>query len=615
MRKIYALLLFNLITLFSFSQLNGTYTIGGAAPDYGTIQSAINDLVTNGVNGPTTFLIRDGNYSGQLNFGIIPGVDSTNRVTFQSENQDSSLVDISYTAAGFSDNWVLRLDTTQYITLKWLTLRSSGAGTYTTVIHINDQSHYAQVLNCRLESNLSSSSALVYAPQGSFSEHVEIRNNHFFQGGNGINFRNDGNTSFPNGQGTIVDNNLFEDNRSRAITMINHDFFEVTNNRVITPSQNNPNGFDAFYFSNTDKGGLIANNHIVVAGGSGIELNNQKVTLATMGNLYNNFISVTGDNPVGLHLRGPFSSARTSNWNVHNNTVIVNPNNTGFAFYLNHADDNNIYNNIFYNHGLGVALYNFNASIVSGNVMDHNVLYSADTTQNMWDGVNHLSLASFQNASSSNPNSLEVDPMFDSINDYHLCNATIDGAGTNILYSTSDMDGDLRDTSNPDIGLDEFNSTIDTTVNISGSMLTANQNGASYQWIDCGNGDTLIPGETSQSFTATQNGDYAVIITQGACVDTSNCTNVMPVGLSDNKFRSDISVFPNPGKDMITINFGDNQLGSSLLILDITGKEVYSGRNEESNILNVDICHLKNGVYFLKIIDENKQEIIKLMKQ
>ena len=42
------------------------------------------------------------------------------------------------------------------------------------------------------------------------------------------------------------------------------------------------------------------------------------------------------------------------------------------------------------------------------------------------------------------------------------------------------------------------------------------------QWIDCNNGQP-VAGATSQSFAATTPGTYAVIVTDGACSDTSEC--------------------------------------------------------------------------------------------
>src|SRR5690606_30664108 len=64
------------------------------------------------------------------------------------------------------------------------------------------------------------------------------------------------------------------------------------------------------------------------------------------------------------------------------------------------------------------------------------------------------------------------------------------------------------------------------TVSIAGNVLTADEIGASYQWIDCDNGNVSISGETNQSFTATGNGNYAVEVTQNGCTATSLCTMV-----------------------------------------------------------------------------------------
>jgi len=67
------------------------------------------------------------------------------------------------------------------------------------------------------------------------------------------------------------------------------------------------------------------------------------------------------------------------------------------------------------------------------------------------------------------------------------------------------------------------NPTIDNTVNVTGSLLVANQTAASYQWVDCGNAFAPIVNETSQSFSATVTGNYAVEIEVEGCVDTSAC--------------------------------------------------------------------------------------------
>ena len=67
-------------------------------------------------------------------------------------------------------------------------------------------------------------------------------------------------------------------------------------------------------------------------------------------------------------------------------------------------------------------------------------------------------------------------------------------------------------------------------VNQFGNQLSAEQNGATYQWLDCDNNYAVINGETNQSFTALSSGNYAVEITTTNCfginVDSSTCMNV-----------------------------------------------------------------------------------------
>ena len=74
-------------------------------------------------------------------------------------------------------------------------------------------------------------------------------------------------------------------------------------------------------------------------------------------------------------------------------------------------------------------------------------------------------------------------------------------------------------------------SLIDNDVNQFGSQLSSEQNGASYQWLDCDNNYAVISGETNQVFVANQSGNYAVEITYSGCfanplIDTSTCVAV-----------------------------------------------------------------------------------------
>jgi M6 family metalloprotease-like protein len=68
--------------------------------------------------------------------------------------------------------------------------------------------------------------------------------------------------------------------------------------------------------------------------------------------------------------------------------------------------------------------------------------------------------------------------------------------------------------------------TIDLTITNTSPTLTSNQSGATYQWLDCDNGNAIIPSATNQVYSATLNGNYAVEITVGSCIDTSACENI-----------------------------------------------------------------------------------------
>ncbi len=71
---------------------------------------------------------------------------------------------------------------------------------------------------------------------------------------------------------------------------------------------------------------------------------------------------------------------------------------------------------------------------------------------------------------------------------------------------------------------------IDTSVTTTDLTLTANQNDVEYQWVDCDNNYTYLTSETNQIFNPTLNGHYAVIVSNGTCVDTSYCQTIEVIG-------------------------------------------------------------------------------------
>ncbi|WMI70226.1 LamG-like jellyroll fold domain-containing protein [Mangrovimonas sp. YM274] len=79
-----------------------------------------------------------------------------------------------------------------------------------------------------------------------------------------------------------------------------------------------------------------------------------------------------------------------------------------------------------------------------------------------------------------------------------------------------------------------IDSGLDLTVLAEETMLTANQAGATYQWVDVDNDNTAVDGATEQTFSPSVAGNYAVEITLGSCVEMSETVSFVEPGPSIN---------------------------------------------------------------------------------
>lgn len=137
--------------------------------------------------------------------------------------------------------------------------------------------------------------------------------------------------------------------------------------------------------------------------------------------------------------------------------------------------------------------------------------------------------------------------------------------------------------------------TVDLSITQNGLTLTSGASGAQYQWLDCSN-NMPIAGETGQSFTVTVNGNYAVIVTQNSCTDTSACYFVNSVG-DQELSAATVRAYPNPAGDVLTIeSTGQGQL----TLLNVAGEIVYTAAITKANSQH-DVSALAEGVYFLQV--------------
>lgn len=153
---------------------------------------------------------------------------------------------------------------------------------------------------------------------------------------------------------------------------------------------------------------------------------------------------------------------------------------------------------------------------------------------------------------------------------------------------------------------------VSTTLSANGDSITANNTSAtSYQWIDCNNGNAIIPGETGLSYGPAMNGSYAVIVNTGTCQDTSACVNIMTIGTKETTSSAGLRLYPNPAGESFSITL---EQPSELLIKNMLGQTVLTKELKAGKQL-IDIQEIQNGVYFVNVVQQNKKHTIKLIKE
>ncbi|MBI1836651.1 MAG: T9SS type A sorting domain-containing protein [Flavobacteriia bacterium] len=132
------------------------------------------------------------------------------------------------------------------------------------------------------------------------------------------------------------------------------------------------------------------------------------------------------------------------------------------------------------------------------------------------------------------------------------------------------------------------------------NVLTTTTPGTSFQWINCSTGNSIIPGATSVTYTATANGSYAVIVTQGTCgIDTSDCVAVTNLSLTELNLVSNSKVSPNPTKDFINVVVNGNE-DANIVLYDIQGKVILEKSKFKSNDV-ISLQNLEMGIYTLRV--------------
>ncbi len=154
---------------------------------------------------------------------------------------------------------------------------------------------------------------------------------------------------------------------------------------------------------------------------------------------------------------------------------------------------------------------------------------------------------------------------------------------------------------------------LNTSLSLNGTTLAVNQTGASYQWLDCGNGNAIISGATNQNYNPTTTGVYAVEITFNGCTGILNCTPVTisgnPSSIIENEAMN-FNIYPNPANS--TISVSNVTFGSTVTIIDVMGKRVSSTKAVNTTV-DLSVETLSNGIYFVEIENNGVVALKKLV--
>ena len=446
---------------FSYASLKGTYTIDPAksasSTNYKNIGSAVSDLMNGsrndggsangkGISGNVTFNIASGIYNEQILIGKIAGTSSSNGIVFQSAAGDSSKVIWSYPASNSAGltNYVLRLDSTQYVTIKGITLTRTGTGYLGRVIQFSGNTKGINILNNRIIglrfAEFQDPSDCIYSDFGKDSL-TTISNNLIRYGAYGLFWQ--GSSLYVPKIRTMVKGNIFDSTLLSISTLYQSDL-TIDGNQSLN-SRAASFGDVHLQYCNTNI--LIQNNKLVSGNVTNAFMfeycQSTKYGGFTVANNVINLNSTAFCNGIEVY--------EALNQTYYYNTIYVK---NGSCLYL-HGDikvDVTLYNNIFaspnysFFQGDPANYYTYSSDF-------NNIYQSSKYTLSGW-GSSNEKHSSFQN------------PQFKSLNDLHALNSALVGVANTITPIKVDADGKKRNSSKPYPGAYELTTVFKTDIGI-----------------------------------------------------------------------------------------------------------------------------------------------------
>ena len=508
---------FALLSMPMFAQLSGSYTIdpnGTGTSNYTSFTSAISALSTSGVSGSVTFNVKQGTYSEQVTIPSVTGASASNTITFQADPTNTAAATVTNTPTGTTDNWTISLNGCNDVTIKGLTITTGGTTYGRLLIHTGNVTNINLLDNTfnGVATSTSSYFAGIYYASPTEAKgvwHVE---------GNTMNNISYGIYVYGSSYTTSMDSIFIENNvinttyyglypryakyqkvhgntvNALGTYAYNYLYYPLYGVDAQNNTMNCGTGYGFYIYTSAPTGYspyLIVENNNITAGTYGIYAScagTSTYSQWSAASIKKNNIVLSGTTNYGIYL-GYANFPSSAPGVIENNMIASNGTGTIYGYYPYHvanavfqhnsinvsagsltagravylnattstsyftAGGNVLKNNIIVNAGGGYALEASSAGAAGTYFTANNNNYYASGTAPFGPGSSTLS--AWQTASSQDANSVWGDPLFVSATDLHVQGTAANNAGA-ALGVTTDIDGDTRSTTTPDMGADEY---------------------------------------------------------------------------------------------------------------------------------------------------------------
>lgn len=468
---------------------SGTYTVGQGGY-YATIQGAIDDMGTLGMDGPVTLKIKAGEYNEKVRIPNIKGMGAVNTLTLESESgeRDVKIYHNNYTTGGYSDDQhkkdygVVTLYQANYVTLKNLEIYTTDK-TYKAVVMIKDESRHATIDNCYLHAPICTASSgedvvlvghTIIDEENKNNDYLTVKNCLLEGGKMGVSMGGTGYVRLPKEVGGIIEGNIFRNNGSKAIQMLDELGAKIRNNSIFLDTSvemvNSSVGIlDVQLRDEYDEPLEITGNTFILApylSCPAISLRQVEASENAPAIVANNVVNMASLN--ASYSAFKFNGSKIKNISIANNTFRMTGTNGGPVFWASSKFDEgygvgiNAVNNIIQNETNGYAVNLYNDENLGKINFANNVMYTAGEKFYRASSGNDGDFTAFVTATGAT-NCINKQVSFLSENVLEPAN-TLDGdllTAVALNYVTTDINGKARPTENITIGAYEYDTNAD----------------------------------------------------------------------------------------------------------------------------------------------------------